>query len=79
MTTARAAILGAIDASLGPFHDLRGTAASHMHALGAELKVIQAALGHTDGRTTMNLYTHALPDGLRANADRMNVLFESEG
>jgi integrase len=60
------------------FHDLRGTAASHMHALGAELKVIQAALGHTDGRTTMNLYTHALPDGLRANADRMNVLFESE-
>lgn len=60
------------------FHDLRGTAASHMHALGAEGKVIQAALGHTDSRTTMNLYTHALPDGLRANADRMNVLFENE-
>jgi len=59
------------------FHDLRGTAATMMHALGAQAKEIQAALGHTDSRTTMNLYTHALPAGLRANADRMGVLFET--
>ncbi|MDQ3691394.1 MAG: site-specific integrase [Chloroflexota bacterium] len=57
------------------FHDLRGTAATAMHALGAMPREIQAALGHTDSRTTMNLYTHALPAGLRANADRMDVLF----
>jgi len=60
------------------FHDLRGTAATYMHALGAETKVIQATLGHSDSRTTLNLYTHALPEGLKANAERMNVLFESE-
>jgi len=59
------------------FHDLRGTAATMMHALGAQAKEIQAALGHTDSRTTMNLYTHALPAGLRANADRMGVRFET--
>jgi integrase len=58
------------------FHDLRGTAASHMHALGAQAREIQATLGHTDSRTTMNLYTHALDAGLRANANRMDVLFE---
>jgi integrase len=58
------------------FHDLRGTAATMMHALGAQAREIQATLGHTDSRTTMNLYTRALPDGLRANATRMDVLFE---
>jgi len=58
------------------FHDLRGTAATHMHFLGAQAKEIQATLGHTNAATTMNLYAHALPAGLRANADRMNVLFQ---
>lgn len=59
------------------FHDLRGTAATLMHALGAQAREIQATLGHTDSRTTLNLYTHALPTGLRANADRMDVLFRA--
>lgn len=41
------------------FHDLRHTGASMLHAMGVDLKTIQAVLGHSDYRLTADTYTHA--------------------
>ncbi|MBO0962384.1 site-specific integrase [Neobacillus sp. MM2021_6] len=40
------------------FHDLRHTSASYLLGLGFSMKAIQERLGHSDIKTTMNLYTH---------------------
>ena len=49
------------------FHDLRHTQASLMLDAGADMKVIQARLGHTKYETTANLYAHLL-QGAQADA-----------
>src|ERR1700680_3622816 len=36
-----------------------------LHALGVDLKVQQELLRHADVRTTMNIYTQAVPSALR--------------
>jgi site-specific recombinase XerD len=36
-----------------------------LHALGFDLKVQQELLRHADIRTTMNIYTQAVPTALR--------------
>lgn len=43
-------------------HDLRHTHASLMFASGATAKEVQERLGHTDIKTTMNIYTHLTDD-----------------
>jgi integrase len=50
-------------------HDLRHTCASLLMGNGASPKTVQAWLGHTDLRVTMNTYTHAYSMDL-ANAAR---------
>ncbi len=49
------------------FHDLRHTQASLLLYSGADMKVIQARLGHSKYETTANLYTHLL-QGAQAEA-----------
>lgn len=43
-------------------HDLRHTHASLLFASGASAKEVQERLGHTDIKTTMNIYTHVTED-----------------
>lgn len=43
-------------------HDLRHTAASLLIASGADIKAVQAILGHASGTMTMNLYGHLFSD-----------------
>lgn len=59
------------------FHDMRHTYASQQLALNTHMKVVQAQLGHTDIKTTLNRYSH-LTQGLQQEAaDKLNDKFKS--
>jgi len=47
------------------WHTFRHSHSTLLHALGVDLKVQQELLRHADIRTTMNIYTHAVPAALR--------------
>lgn len=54
-------------------HDLRHSAASYWIACGADMKTIQAILGHASGQMTLDVYGHLLDQGLAAAAARINA------
>jgi integrase len=56
--------LGGIGPGLG-WHDFRHTYSTLLRQLKVDVKVQQALLRHADIRTTMNVYTHDVPDELR--------------
>lgn len=61
-------------------HELRHTAASLMIASGANVKTVQAQLGHKTATMTLDQYGHLFPDDLDDVADRMDDLVaESAG
>lgn len=43
------------------FHDNRHAGASHMLSAGVPVAAVSARLGHANARTTLSIYTHALP------------------
>ena len=47
------------------WHSFRHSHSTLLHALGVDLKVQQGLLRHADVRTTMNIYTQAVPSALR--------------
>lgn len=51
-------------------HDLRHTHASLLFASGANAKEVQDRLGHTDIKTTLNIYTHVTKDNTEKTVDR---------
>lgn len=55
-------------------HELRHTAASLMIASGANVKTVQAQLGHKTATMTLDQYGHLFPDDLDDVADRMDDL-----
>jgi integrase len=76
----RRAWLPAVRASIGEpmrFHDLRHSHAAQLIAAGEHPKVIQARLGHTSIRTTLDAYGH-LFDGLDEQAaDRIDAMYRN--
>lgn len=54
------------------FHDLRHTCASLLIQAGATPVEVQRILGHSTPATTLNLYTHLLPDALDGAAARLD-------
>lgn len=56
-------------------HDLRHTAASLLLRRGVHPKKVQAMLGHSSIRTTMDLYSHLVPGDLQQTADEMEMMF----
>jgi integrase len=53
------------------WHTFRHSHSTLLHALGVDLKVQQELLRHADVRTTMNIYTHAVPKALRRANSRV--------
>lgn len=51
-------------------HDLRHTHASLLFASGANAKEVQERLGHTDIKTTLNIYTHVTKDNSEKTLNR---------
>jgi integrase len=61
------------------WHTFRHSHSSLLHALGVDLKVQQELLRHADIRTTMNIYTHAVPAALReANSKVVNMVLPAQ-
>jgi integrase len=56
------------------FHDLRHTYAALMVAAGAHPKYLQAQMGHSSIRVTLDLYGHLLPDANRGVLDSLDAL-----
>jgi integrase len=62
-----------IRAGLGPigWHTFRHSYSTLLRALRVDLKVQQELLRHADIRTTMNIYTQAMPDAMRRANSRV--------
>lgn len=59
------------------YHDLRSTAATALVASGADVKTVQARLGHSNPRTTLGIYARVLGDRDRAAAVAVESLLRS--
>jgi integrase len=57
------------------FHTLRHTAASWLLAMGCDIRMVQAVLGHSQISLTANLYTHVVPALLKEAAERMESFY----
>jgi len=58
------------------WHSFRHTHATQLAEVGESLRTAQALLGHSDLETTLNVYTHAIPDAQRRAVDKIaEVLF----
>lgn len=56
-------------------HDLRHTYASHQLANGTPLNVVQRNLGHESIQTTVDTYSHLLPEALAQSAAAAELMF----
>jgi len=61
------------------WHTFRHSHSTLLHALGVDLKVQQELLRHADIRTTMNIYTQAVPNALReANSKVVRLVIPAQ-
>jgi integrase len=60
------------------WHSFRQTHATLLGEVGESLRTAQAILGHSDLKTTLNVYTHAIPESQRRAVDKVaGLLFPS--
>jgi integrase len=60
------------------FHDTRHTAATLLLLQGVHPKVVSAMLGHASIASTLDLYSHVLPDTQRDASAAMERLFNGQ-
>lgn len=56
------------------FHSLRHTYATRLFENNVPIKTIQALLGHKDIATTMNIYTHVMPEKMTNEVQCLNKI-----
>lgn len=60
------------------WHSFRHTHATLLGEVGESLRTAQAILGHSDLKTTLNVYTHAIPESQKRAVDKVaGLLFPS--
>jgi integrase len=60
------------------WHSLRHTHATLLGEVGESLRTAQAILGHSDLKTTPNVYTHAIPESQKRAVEKVaGLLFPS--
>lgn len=57
------------------FHSLRHTYATRLFEVGVPIKTVQVLMGHSDITTTMNIYTHVMPEQKSKAVNKINELF----
>ncbi len=57
-------------------HDLRHYVATQMLAAGVDVRTVAGRLGHRNAATTLNVYSHFLPEADRHAADVLGKLFD---
>jgi len=63
----------------GGLHAFRHTHCSLLVEHGASVPVAQSQLGHADSRTTLAVYSHALPESQRRAVDRVAEILDHSG
>ncbi|WP_455089572.1 tyrosine-type recombinase/integrase [Peptoanaerobacter stomatis] len=54
------------------FHGLRHTYATRLFESGVSIKTVQKLMGHSDIQTTMNIYTHVMPNIIDEAVEKLN-------
>ncbi len=57
------------------FHSLRHTFATRLFENGVPLKTVQVLMGHSNMKTTTDIYTHVMPDEKIKAVEKLNDLF----
>jgi integrase len=57
------------------FHDLRHTHATTLIGDNVNFKIVQQRLGHKKSKTTLDTYSHVLPEMQKVAADKLDQLF----
>jgi integrase len=60
-------------------HDLRHYVATRLLAAGVDVRTVAGRLGHRHAATTLNVYSHFVPEADRQAADVLARLLDSEG
>ena len=60
-------------------HSFRHTRATLLGDVGESLKTAQALLGHSDLETTLNIYTHAIPESQKRAVDKVAEILLDPG
>ena len=69
----------ALDLPVVGWHSFRHTHATLLGESGGSIKTAQALLGHSDVETTLNIYTHAIPDSQRVAVERVAAILDPNG
>jgi integrase len=61
------------------WHSFRHTHGTLLTEVGESIKTTQAILGHSDLETTLNIYSHAIPESQRRAIERVSEILDSNG
>ena len=61
------------------WHSFRHTHATLLTEVGESIKTTQAILGHSDLETTLNIYSHPIPESQRRAVERVAEVLDPNG